>query len=476
MKVLILNPPAFKPYVREGRCEQKTSSYGYMMVPISLPYIAAVLEREGHKVEIIDAIAEFKSIAKVLEAIKSFNPEMIIMNTSTPTIKNDLMICNLIKENFEELFIVAIGTHVTACDLEVLKTSKVDAVIRGEPEITALELTNTLEKNGDLQDVRGLSWKSSGKIIKNSERPFFEPLDELPYPARHLLKNELYKMPFIGKPYTLLVSSRGCPYDCIFCTAHLYYGKKPRFRSPENVVDEVEEVVWKYKIRHITMWSDTFTLNRKHVVGICQELIDRKLNDVVEFSANSRVDLVDPELLRLMKKAGFSYISYGIESGVQKILDSCKKGTTVEQGINAVKWAKEAGFIVLTHFIFGLPGETKETIMKTIKYAKKLDSDFPQFYCAVPFPGTEFYKYALENDLLVTKDWSFYELNNAVISYPHLSSEELEKMRKMAYILVNLNPKLLFKAINFIKRSRNPSSIIYGLSQLFSFLYDWVKV
>lgn len=472
MRILIVNPPSIEgiKYVREGRCEQRSSSFQYMMVPISLPSIAALLIKNGYDVKILDCIADSLTDDDVLKATGDFNPELFILNTSTPTFENDIKIIKRIKEKFGNIHLTAIGIHVTVLPEESLRLSKLDSVIRREPELTALALADCIKTRGDLSLVEGISFKSEKEITNNPERTFCDNLNELPFPARNLLNNNKYTLPVINRPYTLVISSRGCPYQCIFCTASLYYGSKLRLRSPENILAEIDEVVKKYKVKDITMWSDTFTLNRQFVVDICQGIIDKKFD--IQWTCNSRVDKVDPELLALMKKSGCIGISYGIESGVQEILDNIKKDITLKQIRDAFKWTNEAGIETLAHVIFGLPGETKETIKETVRFVKGINPDYAQFYCAIPFPGTEFHRMAKQNGWLTDEKWSMYEINRAMISTPKLPVEELRKARLRAFLSFYLRPSYIIKRLGKLKSF---DDFMINFRQLLSFIRGWVK-
>jgi radical SAM superfamily enzyme YgiQ (UPF0313 family) len=472
MKILILNPPSIKEgraYIKEGRCEQRLSSFQYIMMPISLPSIAGILRKDSHEIMIIDCVAINKGITEILGQISEFNPSLIIVNISTVTYHDDLKAIDVIRSNFANTHLTGIGNHVSSLPEQVLKESKLDSVILGEPEFVALELVSHLSRAEDLSGVQAFAYKVNGRIAINSRINFINDLDGLPFPARDLMDNEKYTLPVINEPYALIVSSRGCPYECVFCTAHQYYGRKLRLRSPSNIVEEIKEVRCKYGIKNISMWSDTFTLNRDFVIQVCNLIIKENLD--IRWMCNSRVDTVDPELLSYMKKSNCIGISYGVESGSQIILDNIKKKTTISQIENAISWTKEAGIETLAHVIFGLPGETKDTINETINFIIRLEPDYVQFYCAIPFPGTEFYKMAKEDNMLVTEDWTRFELNQAIISSPSLSSAELHKSRVEAYRRFYLRPKYI---LGRIKKTKSLKGFILLFRQGFNFTKSWI--
>lgn len=471
MKVLIANPPVFEgvKFVREGRCEQRASSFQYLMVPISLPSIAAVLREAEYKVKITDCVADDLGQAELSAVCEDFRPGLIIMDVSTPTFSFDCKTIDLLKNARPEAHITAIGTHVSALPGESLASCRLDSVIRGEPEYTSRALAETLENRGDLAKVAGISYRNGESVKHNPDRPFIEDLDSLPFPARDLIPNERYTMPISNRPYTLLVSSRGCTGRCTFCTGHLYYGRKLRLRSAANICDELEEIVNRFGINDVTMWSDTFTLNRDFVVGVCEEIMKRGIK--VNWMANSRVDRVDLDILKLMKQAGCSMISFGIESAVPEILKNCRKGTTPEQISDAVRWSREAGLETIAHVILGLPGETPETIRETSRFIKRIGPDYVQYYGAIPFPGTEFYELARDNHWLTTEDWSCFEINQTIVNYPELAAADLNRERKKAFRSFYFRPGYLLKRLS---RLRNPREWINLPRQAWGFLREWV--
>ncbi len=474
MKTMIVNPPTCTgmKYIREGRCEQRLNSFQYVMVPISLPMIAGALEAKKHQVNLLDCIANDVDVEGLKKAIRDYDPQFVLFNMSTATSSSDVEVINMMRSLTKAHFTV-IGNHATSLPEEVLNDSGLDSVIRREPELTAQDLVDALEKGRGLGEVLGISFKDKdGTVVHNEDRPFNENLDDLPFAARHLLDNARYTLPVINEPYTLIITSRGCPYSCIYCTAYQYYGKKVRLRSAENVVDEMQECLEKHGLRNFTMWSDTFNQNRKFVMEVCGELKKRGLEKKIRWMANSRVDHVDPEVLREMRSSGCIGVSYGVESGVEEILKNMKKGATAEQARIAVKQTKEAGIEVLTHIIFGLPGETIETINETIKYVKELDPDYAQFYCAIPFPKTELEEMGKKNGWISTDDYAKYELNQPILNLPGLSMEQLQEARKRAYREFYLRPSYILKRLRKIKGFKD---LLVNYRQAKDFISSWIS-
>jgi radical SAM superfamily enzyme YgiQ (UPF0313 family) len=468
MRVLLFNPPGpqGRGYIREGRCEQRLSSFAYRMIPISLPSIAGLLRAEGHDVRIVDAVAPRP--VPFLRDIHEFDPELVVISVSTPTYESDLGHVAALSR-ITRAHLTAIGVHVSATADETLRGSSLGSVVRGEPEWTVANLAATLASGGDLCEVRGLSFRRGGRPVHNEDRGFERDLDALPPPARDLLREGDYFLPFMNRPYTLVVPSRGCPHHCTYCTAPIYYGARLRRRTPSRVVDEIASVAARGVVQDFVMWSDTFTLDRAFVLEVCRELTARRLG--VRWMCNSRVDSIDAALARAMRDAGCTGIAFGIESGVQEILDNVRKGTTVEQGRNAVRVTREASIQTLAHFILGLPGETRDTIRRTVAYAKDIDPDWAQFYCATPLPGTAFHEQARRaGSLPVAAPWSDFELNRPVVSTPTLSAADLRRARTWAYLSFYARPRLALRAVRRVKLHQ------VGLfaSQAITFARGWV--
>lgn len=473
MRIAIINPPAYanEKFIREGRCEQRASSFQYLMVPISLPSIAALIRARGFDVLLIDCMAEELDEKKTISKIQRFNPKLVIINFSTATFTKDTAFTLQLKKILPKTHLTAIGVHVSSLPEQTLIETALDSVIRNEPEMTALELANRLNGNERLKAVSGLSYRGNPTFVNNPSRDFIANLDSLPFPARDLLKNDRYKMPIYNRPYTLVITARGCPNNCSFCTANIYYGSKIRMRSPENVLDEVEEIINVHKIKDITFWADTFTFDKKYVLAICKGIKERRLK--FRWMANARVDRVDPEMLKAMKDSGCQILSFGVESGVQKILNNIGKNITLKKIRQTFSWVRQAGVESAAHIIFGLPGETEETIKKTIEFVKEINPDYIQFYSAIPFPGTRFHDEAAKKGWITSQNWEDYELGKNIISTPKLPVERLAYWRKRAYLQFYLRPVYIWGRIKKIVKT--PGDFIPFAKQAFSFLFDWIE-
>ena len=320
-----------------------------------------------------------------------------------------------------------------------------DFIIYGEPEETLRELLIGVAP----YRVLGLYYRDDIRVKFSGARPFNDNLDALPFPARHLVDNNLYRRPDTGEVQAVIKVSRGCPYHCFFCLATPVSGNKVRKRSPQNIVEEIKECVEKYNIRNFLFWSDIFNIDKHWVMELCQLIIDSGL-DIV-WSANTRADTADEEMAEMMYKAGCRLVSIGVESGSQEMLDHIGKNITLDDVRITVKIFKKFGIRIYNYFVIGLPWETEDTIEDTIDFAIELDSDFISFYTATPLPGTKFYEYAKEHNL-IDSDTSF---KNAYF-YPavkthYLTKEQVFALHKKALKRFYLRPMYIIKMLLKIK-------------------------
>jgi anaerobic magnesium-protoporphyrin IX monomethyl ester cyclase len=321
------------------------------------------------------------------------------------------------------------GIHPTIFPDDVILNKEVDFVCMGEGEYTILELIQTIEKNEKFDKIQGILYKDGGKIIRNVSRPLIQNIDKLPFPARELLPMSEYLSTKVGRvawelpaPSTSIITSRGCPFRCTFCSSHLTFGRRICFRSPENVVNEIEYLIGRYRIKGISFVDDTFILNSKRISAFCKEMLSRGMD--IEWMCMGRVDTVSKDLLIDMKKAGCVSIGYGIESGSQRVLDEyIKKGITLEAAEKAIKITKEAGITSVAYFMIGTPGETLDDINKTIDFAKKLNPDAVNFSITIPMPGTEMFDTANKIGNITANSFKDFDFSK----YPIFESPALPK-------------------------------------------------
>jgi len=449
MSVLVTNPPWPGPGygARSDVRWPHRRSDKYLVYPIYLAYVVAILEKAGIDVHFIDGIADDLSIQAFVDRAKKINPHLVAMECSTPSITKDLTTAKKLKKELKDSFIVLMGSHPTYFHKEILSRNKfVDAIARGEFDLTIRDLSLAI-KNGknQLEDVKGISYRDGDTVRINEDRPLIQDLDSLPFPARHIVRSKSYREAvFTGKRCTTLVTSRGCPYQCVYCLwPRTMYGRKFRARSPTNVVDEIEHVVNEHGVDEIYFDDDTFNLNMSRTMKICKEIIKRGIE--VMWMPQCRVDKVDLELLREMKRAGCHYIKYGVESGSQEMLDTMKKGITLEDVRRAFKLTRKVGIKTQAFFLLGLPGETHETVKKTIDFAKEIKPDSAQFAVVIPHPGTELYDVCLEKGWLRYESWEDFDCRKALIETENFSIKDVEKSRTKAYREFYLRPSYILR-------------------------------
>jgi len=421
MRILLINPPSSFAF---------RNITGFCVPPLGLAYLAAVLEKHGYDVKIIDGVTENLTYREISKIISKYCPDLVGITATTPTIYDAYIVARIAKHHGVKVVIG--GPHATFLDTDVLKECPyIDFVVRGEGELTLLELVKALEKRKPLSHVLGLTWRDrDGRIKRNSRRPYILNLDDLPMPAYHLLPMDKYQVGEIR--YATIMTSRGCPFKCTFCASSRLFGKRYRWHSAERVLDEIEVLVNKYKVKSIEIIDDTFTLNRKRAIKIAKGILKRGL-DII-WSCSSRVDTIDKELAEILKKSGCSVIYLGIESGSQRILNKYKKGVTIDQITRAVKILKEAKLEILGSFILGAPDETIDEARKTLSFSLKLDLDYAQYSILTPYPGTEIYEKAEKKGLLLTKNWRLYDALHPVLK-TLIPPRKLRSLVRKAYLI-----------------------------------------
>jgi anaerobic magnesium-protoporphyrin IX monomethyl ester cyclase len=472
MKVLVANPPWPGPGYgarSDVRWPHKRSDK-YIEYPIYLSYTAAVVEEAGLEVSFIDAIMDELSIEAFAQKVHDLAPGLALVETSTPSIDFDLETAAAIKQSSPETFVALLGSHVTYFDREtVAENPGVDAVIRGEFEYTAADLGRALQDGGNLSGVQGITYRDDdGDVRRNPDRPLFEPLDGMPFPARHIVKGEGYRAGiYSGGHPTAMVSSRGCPYRCTFCLwPDVLYGHKFRARSAINVVDEIEEAVRVHGHDEVYFDDDTFTIDRQRVMDVCRLIQERGLEREVEWIAQCRVDTVDREMLGAMKAANCGYILFGVESGSPEMLKKMKKGITLDKVREAFKLTREVGIKTQAFFLFGMPGETQETIQETIEFAKEINASSTQFAIAIPHPGTALYEECKANGWLTSEDWADYTAESSLIETPWLTAKEVEEARIRAYREYYYRPQFIVGEALKIRRMADVKRLMRGANSV----------
>lgn len=453
LRITFLNPPFLKKFSRPQRSPAVTKS-GTLYYPMWLSYAAALAEKQGHEIDVIDAPADGYDEDTVLKKLREFSPDLIVSDTSTPSIYNDIQVCEKIREIMPQVFILLVGTHISALPEESLALSKsVDAVAFGEYDQTVVEVAEAVSQQRDMQSVKGIYYWDSGTAVRNQQRPLLEDLDQIPFVStvyKRFLRMENYFNPNALYPMVTIVSSRGCPFRCIFCVyPQTMMGHKMRLRSVKAVVDEIEFIAGAFRgVKAVFFEDDTFTANKQRCIEISSEIVRRGID--ISWTANARATL-DYETMSAMKKAGCRCLCVGFESGNQGILDIMKKKITIEGMENFMQDARKAGILVHGCFMVGLPGETRDTMMQTLDLAKRLCPDTVQFYPVMIYPGTEAYNWYQERGLIATRDFSQWitpgGLHNTVIRTDELSSEELVRFCDFARRKFYLRPRYFFYKI-----------------------------
>ena len=472
MKLMLINPPY-------TNFEGMKKSAGNTM-PLNLAYLASYIKNKMDcNIKILDSEMESMGYKEIKKEIITYNPDIIGITTLTPPMKHVIKITQMTKEITPRCKVVLGGVHPTAFPEMTLKETGADFAIMGEGEITLYEIVKGVaENNLEPKNIDGICWKDkNGNIIKNKPREYIENLDILPFPARELFNlKEYYSAPTKKvsdeKMVTPILTSRGCAFKCVHCISNLLWSRRVRFRSPDNVVNEIEEVVKKYNIREFNILDDTFTLKKDRLIEICQKIIDKKLN--IFWICFSRVNTIDEEMAEIMYKAGCRKISFGLESGSQKILDMMNKNATIEMGRKAVKAIRKNKIEAHASFMFGNIGETKETMRETLDFAKSLDLDNATFFITSPLPGTHLYEIAKEKGYINknTKWEEFAPLTNTepILVQDNVSKEELIKFQKKAFKEFYLRPKYIWHKLASVWSQGGLKTLYEGARILFIIL------
>lgn len=503
LDVLVLNPPSpdgdlfLRDIARVGRRTRD----GIIWPQTALAQIGAVMQQAGYTVDVVDAIGLGMTWEQFERYMLTNKPRYMVIHATAPTLTNDMRTTFVGKA--VGTVSMAIGTHVTPMSRETLESyPTLDVVVRGEPELTILDVVQTIDRvvreehaldtipvgNSDmtapwrklpfpdasylttrgrfagvgpalvaraLRETRGVAFRNEHAEVQiNPDRPFIERLDSLPIPLHDKLPWKRYKVPIVGGPYTFVLTSRGCPAGCRYCIKHVTYQSSVRHRSPDHVLEELY-LLKKLGMHHIHFEADLFTVDKEFVYDLCNTIIKDGIQ--IRWSCNSRVDFVDEDELKLMKRAGCFMVAWGLESGSEAVLKRARKGTTVKRIEETIAASHRAGIMNWGYFIIGLPGETVETIGQTIALSKRIPVDIALFHIATPYPGTPFYYEAVANGWIRMDRWEDYDMyDHTVLNYPHLSSKDLEYWAKRAAREWSLRPGPM---LTFLKAAANPETL-----------------
>lgn len=484
MKILLIDPPFYRFF-----------NYYNRYFPLGLSYLSSTLKKAGYEVVVYDAdcnknskgmdytrlpekyriyLKELKNpknpiIQEISETIKKYRPDIIGITIMTPKAASAFTIASLAKQHNKECHVIVGGPHATLRSDEVLKNTRdVDFVVNGEGESVLLELVNTLRaKRNNFRAIRGLSYRQGDTHIHNPMQSFVDNLDGLPFPDRKtLLGMDTYTSEDMG----LLMGSRGCPYSCSYCATQIWT-RKVRYRSLANIVEEIKYVRLHFGTRQFTFKDDSFTVNRKRVLEFCDSLLEAGLK--INWDCNTRVDLIDLELLKAMKRAGCNSIKVGIESGSERILALMDKGITLERIHEAARLFREAGIHWTAYFMMGIPTETREDVKKTLDLLYKIQPSFASIGVYEPFPGTKLFDIGIEHGLVkkemayedfftrIPSDYYLKDIKRRVDTMDYESFTNMESKTKDAFHEYNKG------VMRILERAKARSSIYLHNPRIF---------
>ncbi len=476
MNVLVLNPQSqiTKNVLRDlvYGCWCKGKRIGGMEVPpTSLLYIATIIKNNNHNVRLLDAAAEQKTPEDLKKIIQDY--EVVIISTSTMSFIEDAYFLEELKNINKNLITIVFGSHPTFAPYHTLDKKSIDIIVRREPEFIIRDLINALDKkDNSWKKVKGIGFREGNKKIINELYDFVD-INELPIPDRTMLPKDIdYFNPIIKRmPYTTMITSRGCPARCTFCTVPNFYGSKIRVKTAEKVIEELE-IIQGLGYKEVWLRDETFTAYPARNRVIFEEMIKRKID--LTWICNARVGILNEEMVLLMKKAGGHMIKFGVESGSQKILDNIKKGIKITETEKTFKMLNKLGMDTHAHVMLGAPGETKETIKETINFIKKIDPTTASFGICTPYMGTDLFNEVSKNHPEI-KDGSACDLSKLHEKgffnkyYTELTDKELENSIKKAYRSFYFRPQYIFKWLPKIKNIDELKRLTLAGTNVFSF-------
>ncbi len=462
INVLLVQPPIHRSIDK---------SYVSTQLPINLGYIAASLEQEGAGVRVVDFCVDEFVESDFISLLKELNPAMVGFTGMTSSMNFVRDIAKLVKQHDSNLLTVLGGVHVSAIPRRTMdEIPHMDMGVIGEGEETIKEIYRAKAAGRPLEGIKGTIVRNGAQLEMNPLRELIKNVDEIPFPARHLFDVKKYNKSHVSKGFSRkykrimeLITTRGCPNQCIFCAGHISYGYKLRARSYENITAEIDQLIRDYGTNHISIEDDTFTLNKELVRRLCAYFREKRLS----WNCNARVNTVDFELLKLMKGSGCRKISFGVESGSPRILKLIKKGITLEQVRAAFAASKKAGirYTEGTFILGSHPSETEEDVKQTISLIFELMPDFAALSIICPFPGTEVYRLMDEQKLLDENlDWSKFTFINNTPPFrrlEHLTAEQLVATQRKFLKKYYSSPKYL---LSQLVKVRSPSEVMYFLN------------
>jgi|TARA_B100002003_G_scaffold237790_1_gene255293 magnesium-protoporphyrin IX monomethyl ester (oxidative) cyclase len=446
--ILLISPPfpMLERYCKSFR------SVGTLTPKLGMLYIASALESAGYKVQFLDSVLEGHDIDEALNEIVKISPDIIGITTETPNMKRSALFSEKIKDSLN-IPIVFGGPHPTLLPEEVLSHNSIDYVVIGEGEYSIVELVNALNCGSPVEQfskINGIGYKNNGKVIITEQSERIRDLDNLKFPAYHCIDINRYRPTphqYRRLPVASMVTSRGCPFSCTFCSSSEMFKRKYIIRSVDNVIEEIIYLKERFGVKEITFWDDIWGLSKRWVEDFCNKLVKEKID--ITWSCSCRADTVSERMLLQMAKAGCWRIFYGLESLDSDILKAINKGIKLEGIYDSVSWTKKAGIEVHGNFILGLPMETPEKARKMVKNICKIPFDYVKFNVLTPYPGTVLYRELNDGK------WGTYRENHDKLTLHHVtftpygysSFDELDKLRRWATKQFYIRPQYIFNRI-----------------------------
>jgi len=471
VRVLLVNPPYDIKRYMGG-----LAKVGWVFPPIGLLYIASYLRKHqpAWDVRIYDSQVAEQDFREYFDDLR---PDIVGITCQSALVYSTLETAHIVKQGNPQTLVAIGGVHASLRPQDLLGSEYVDLVVRGEGEETFLEIGAAFQEQGSFAGIPGISYRGLSELIHNPDRPISADLDSYPMPALDLVPIERYRISpdmRTGSRLGLIITSRGCPYDCMFCANKLLTKRTYRLRSIPSVIEEIDYYLEHYRINQLMIFDDNFAVDKKRTLELCAEFVRRGYPAKFNWWTEARVDVLDEEILTAMKRAGCSIISLGLESGNQRLLDLIKKNITLEQTRKTVELIHAAGIKSRASFILGLPSETRDESRQTIRFAYSLPLDQVRFSIATPFPGTELWDIAVQEGRIDPEniDWTKLSLMGGYADFLPLyypegrSAEEMKRLQKRANLFFFLRPRIIWGYINRIKSREDFFNIFMGFFHL----------
>ncbi len=431
---------------------KRYSKKGVILPPMGMAYLASIMRDKGYPVAIIDGYAENLSKEELIKRIKGENPSFLLFSTSTATFLTVAGWMKILKKEFPDITNILGGSHNLTYPKETLTHKHIDIIVIGDAWETLPDLIKTIENDDDLNNVNGIGFRDNEKIIITPLAKEMKSWENIPFPARDLLPNNLYSTIIsTQRPSTIMMTAMGCPFSCAYCDTPI----RAVYRKAGNIVDEIEECVARYGIKEINFYDETFTINQQRTFEVCDAIIKKGLNKKMVFTIRTRADCVSEELIKKLDEAGCARINFGVESASEELTKKLKRNLSLDSVRKAVSWTKKTKMQAFGFFMMGFPDETIEDIKKTVNLAIELDFDYVQFTKLTPLPNTQLYfdlrdetgyDYWKEYTLKKIAENESFKVTNCQITH-----EEIDKMIKYAYNRFYIRPRLIFKRLKNIK-------------------------